>query len=100
MPVESFVAKQTTGTLCAIFSLPQAPYAHDDVLDGYRLMVFADKRYNSIDKRGKLPSWITDHLPPENMQVYDGSSINGVSCSVSRVLIVCSAAYSSTLTRQ
>lgn len=28
----------------------------------YGLMVFADKRYNSHDKRGKLPGWITTHL--------------------------------------
>jgi len=35
----------------------------------YGLMVFADKRYNSIDKRGKLPSWITDHLAPQHMQL-------------------------------
>lgn len=28
----------------------------------YGLMVFADKRYNSSDKRGKLPGWITAQL--------------------------------------
>lgn len=31
----------------------------------YGLMVFADKRYNSQDKRGKLPGWITTHLREE-----------------------------------
>ena len=31
----------------------------------YGLMVFADKRYNSQDKRGKLPGWITSHLHEE-----------------------------------
>lgn len=31
----------------------------------YGLMVFADKRYNSTDKRGKLPGWITTHLHEE-----------------------------------
>ena len=35
----------------------------------YGLMVFADKRYNSHDKRGKLPGWITTHLKEERLNL-------------------------------
>tara|TARA_B110000977_G_scaffold191665_1_gene264113 strand:- start:841 stop:3186 length:2346 start_codon:yes stop_codon:yes gene_type:complete len=35
----------------------------------YGLMVFADKRYNSHDKRGKLPGWITTHLHEQNLNL-------------------------------
>ena len=31
----------------------------------YGLMVFADKRYNSHDKRSKLPKWISNHMTEE-----------------------------------
>ena len=32
------------------------------LVPGPGVPVFADKRYNSHDKRGKLPGWITTHL--------------------------------------
>ena len=32
-------------------------------------MVFADKRYNSHDKRGKLPGWITTHLQEQQLNL-------------------------------
>ena len=32
-------------------------------------MVFADKWYNSHDKRGKLPGWITTHLKEERLNL-------------------------------
>jgi DNA excision repair protein ERCC-2 len=35
----------------------------------YGLMVFADKRYNSHDKRGKLPGWITTHLHEQQLNL-------------------------------
>jgi DNA excision repair protein ERCC-2 len=35
----------------------------------YGLMVFADKRYNSHDKRGKLPGWITTHLQEQQLNL-------------------------------
>jgi DNA excision repair protein ERCC-2 len=35
----------------------------------YGLMVFADKRYNSHDKRGKLPGWITTHLKEQQLNL-------------------------------
>jgi DNA excision repair protein ERCC-2 len=35
----------------------------------YGLMVFADKRYNSHDKRGKLPRWITSHLHEQQLNL-------------------------------
>ena len=35
----------------------------------YGLMVFADKRYNSADKRGKLPRWITAQLRDEHLNL-------------------------------
>jgi DNA excision repair protein ERCC-2 len=35
----------------------------------YGLMVLADKRYNSTDKRGKLPGWITGHLRDEHLNL-------------------------------
>ena len=35
----------------------------------YGLMVFADKRYNSHDKRGKLPGWITTHLREQQLNL-------------------------------
>jgi len=33
----------------------------------YGLMVFADKRYNRLDKRKKLPQWIGNHLHHSNL---------------------------------
>ena len=35
----------------------------------YGLMVFCDKRYNSHDKRGKLPKWITSHLHEQQLNL-------------------------------
>lgn len=35
----------------------------------YGLMVLADKRYNSTDKRGKLPGWITAQLRDEHLNL-------------------------------
>lgn len=35
----------------------------------YGLMVFADKRYNSQDKRGKLPGWITAQLKDAHLNL-------------------------------
>jgi len=35
----------------------------------YGLMVLADKRYNSTDKRGKLPGWITARLKDEHLNL-------------------------------
>ena len=35
----------------------------------YGLMVLADKRYNSTDKRGKLPGWITSRLLEEHLNL-------------------------------
>ena len=35
----------------------------------YGMMVFADKRYNSHDKRGKLPGWITTHLHEQQLNL-------------------------------
>jgi DNA excision repair protein ERCC-2 len=35
----------------------------------YGLMVLADKRYNSTDKRGKLPGWITSALKEEHLNL-------------------------------
>lgn len=35
----------------------------------YGLMVFADKRYNSHDKRSKLPGWITTHLHEQQLNL-------------------------------
>lgn len=32
----------------------------------YGLMIFADKRYSRLDKRGKLPKWIQEHLKSAN----------------------------------
>ncbi|CAG9460982.1 unnamed protein product [Pedinophyceae sp. YPF-701] len=35
----------------------------------YGMMVFADKRYQRHDKRGKLPGWITSHLKDAHMNL-------------------------------
>ena len=35
----------------------------------YGLMIFADKRYNSHDKRGKLPGWITAQLKEAHLNL-------------------------------
>lgn len=35
----------------------------------YGIMVFADKRYNRIDKRSKLPQWITQFLGPNQLNL-------------------------------
>lgn len=35
----------------------------------YGLMVFADKRFTSADKRGKLPRWIQEHLSDSNLNL-------------------------------
>lgn len=35
----------------------------------YGMMVLADKRYNSTDKRGKLPQWINDHIKDAHLNL-------------------------------
>ncbi|XP_053464236.1 general transcription and DNA repair factor IIH helicase subunit XPD isoform X1 [Nycticebus coucang] len=35
----------------------------------YGLMVFADKRFARVDKRGKLPRWIQEHLTDANLNL-------------------------------
>jgi DNA excision repair protein ERCC-2 len=35
----------------------------------YGIMVFADKRYNRMDKRSKLPQWITQFISPDHLNL-------------------------------
>ena len=35
----------------------------------YGIMVFADQRYTSAEKRSKMPGWITQYLLQENMNL-------------------------------
>jgi DNA excision repair protein ERCC-2 len=42
----------------------------------YGLMIFADKRYNSTDKRGKLPKWITAQLRDEHLNLSTDMAIH------------------------
>eukprot|EP00026_Physarum_polycephalum_P003399 Phypoly_transcript_03410.p1 GENE.Phypoly_transcript_03410~~Phypoly_transcript_03410.p1 ORF type:complete len:721 (+),score=86.18 Phypoly_transcript_03410:291-2165(+) len=35
----------------------------------YGIMVFADKRYNRLDKRGKLPQWVQNFMTPAHMNL-------------------------------
>jgi hypothetical protein len=33
------------------------------------MMVLADKRYNSTDKRGNLPQWISEHIKDAHLNM-------------------------------
>ncbi len=35
----------------------------------YGLMIFADKRYNNVNKRNKLPPWIQKYLTESNLNL-------------------------------
>ena len=35
----------------------------------YGIMIFADKRYNRLDKRSKLPQWISEHLSNSHLNL-------------------------------
>jgi len=35
----------------------------------YGIMVFADKRYNRLDKRGKLPQWVQNFMTPAHLNL-------------------------------
>ncbi|KYQ93313.1 transcription factor IIH component [Tieghemostelium lacteum] len=42
----------------------------------YGIMIFADKRYNRLDKRNKLPQWILQFVQPQHLNLSTDMAIN------------------------
>jgi DNA excision repair protein ERCC-2 len=41
----------------------------------YGIMIFADMRYNRLDKRKKLPGWITQFMTPETLNLSTANAV-------------------------